>query len=187
MAEPFGSTILSDHDRAFIDIVTGLPHKILRHHALDDLSQMVLHELGHDTGFSLSRATYLIDNPDFDHLLGVAGFDAAECALHQKNIWEHPECFCKDMANAEFNAKVRKIANNSFTRKDINLNDAHDVRALGYELGIKDPSYFSWNMKHGNHGLFIFENNEKLCRWRHGLLKNITSVLSMCGIPRSAQ
>ncbi len=182
MAERIASTTLSEHDRGLIDVVTGLPHKILRYHTLDGLSQMVLHELGHDTGFGFDKATYLIDNPDFDHLLGVAGFDRQECALHKKNIWEHPECFCKDMEGASFNANVRKVLNASFSRKDVDLNKAQDVQALGFELGIKDPHFFGWNMKHGNHGLFIFEKNDNICLWRHGLLKNMSALLSMCGL-----
>jgi hypothetical protein len=186
MAERIASTTLSEHERGLIDVVTGLPHKILRYHSLDNLSQMVLHELGHDTGFGFDRATYLVDNPDFDHLVGVAGFDRTECPLHKKNIWEHPECFCKDMESSQFNAHVRKMANASFTRQNINLNDAHDVRALGFELGIKNPDFFSWNMKHGNHGLFIFEKTDAICLWRQGLLKNMSALLSMCSVPRTS-
>ncbi|MDQ5940355.1 MAG: hypothetical protein QG632_81 [Candidatus Dependentiae bacterium] len=182
MAERIASTTLSDHERGLIDTVTGLPHKILRYHSLDGLSQMVLHELGHDTGFGFDRATYLIDNPDFDHLLGVAGFDRQECSMHKKNIWEHPEGFCKDMESAAFNKNVRKILNSSVARKEVNLNDAHDVKALGFELGIKNPQFFAWDMKHGNHGVFIYEKNDSICLWRHGLLKNMSSLLGMCGL-----
>jgi len=182
MVERIVSTTLSDHDRGLIDVVTGLPHKILRHHTLDGLSQMVLHELGHESGFGFDKATYLIDNPDFDHLLGVAGFDRQECQMHKQNIWDQPECFCKDMESASFHTRVRNILNNSFSRKDINLNEAHDIKALGVELGIKDPHFFSWNMKHGNHGLLIFERNENICLWRQGLLKNMSALLSMCGL-----
>jgi hypothetical protein len=181
MAERITSTTLNEHDRGLIDVVTGLPHKILRYHTLDGLAQMVLHDLGHEDGFGFNRATYLIDNPDFDHLVGVAGFDRTECSLHKKNIWEHPECFCSDMQAADFHNTVRQKVNASFARQDIDLNDAEDVKALGFELGIKDPYYFSWNMKHGNHGLFIFEKNDAICLWRQGLLKNISALLSMCG------
>lgn len=182
MAERIASTTLSDQERGLIDVVTGLPHKILRYHSLDGLSQMVLHELGHESGFGFDRATYLIDNPDFDHLLGVAGFDRQECSLHKNNIWESPECFCKDMADSAFNANVRRILNSSFARHDINLSQDKDIKALGFELGIKSPQYFSWDMKHGNHGLLIFEKNEKICVWREGLLKNMSAILGMCGL-----
>jgi len=185
MAERIASTAVGGHDRELIDVVTGLPHKILRYYSLDNLSQMVLHELGHENGFGFDRATYLVDNPDFDHLLGVAGFDRKECEMHKKNIWETPECFCTDMAGASFNHNVRKILNTSFSRQNIDLNDAHDVKALGFELGIKDPAFFSWNMKHGNHGLFIYEKTDGICPWRQGILKNVSAVLSMCGMPRS--
>lgn len=173
---------MNEQERCLVDLVTGLPRKILRYHNVDGLSQMVLHELGHEGGFGFEKATYLIDNPDFDHLLGVAGYNKEECTLHKNNIWEKPECFCDDMKEAHFNADVRKYLNNSFTRKEIDLNDADDIRQLGSELGMKEPSFFGWNMKHGNHGLFIYEKSDKICLWRHGLLKNISALLSMCGI-----
>jgi hypothetical protein len=184
MAERITHLGMTEKDKSLVDLVTSLPNKILRYHNIDGLSQMVLHELGHDTAFGFDKATYLIDNPDFDHLVGVAGFCKNECAMHKNNIWDSPECFCSDMKEAHFNNDVRKLLNNSFTRKEINLNDAHDVKELGHQMGIENPQYFSWNMKHGNHGIFLYEPNDQICLWRHGLLKNMSALLSMCGIDR---
>ena len=182
MAEHGVDPTLTERDRCLVDLVTGLPRKILRYHNVDGLAQMVLHELGHDGGFGFQRATYLIDNPDFDHLRGVAGYSHQECKYHKDNIWDNPDCFRQDMEQAEFHNNVRSILNNSFKRNDINLDDADDVRELGSQLGMEEPSFFSWDMKHGNHGLFIYEKDDNICLWRHGLLKNISAMLSMCGI-----
>ena len=172
---------LNNRERCLVDLVTGLPRKILQHHSVDGLSQMVLHELGHEGGFGFTKATYLIDNPDFDHLCGVAGYCKDECKYHQDDMWAHPEAFVSDMEEASFHNQVRALLNNSFKRKDINLNDADDVRELGRQMGIAEPSFFSWDMKHGNHGLFMYEKDDNICLWRHGLLQNISAMLSMCG------
>ena len=142
MPEHVVATGLDERERCLVDLVTGLPRKILRHHHVDGLSQMVLHELGHDGGFGFDKATYLIDNPDFDHLLGVAGYSKEECQYHKNDIWDDPQCFCKDMEQADFHSNVRRILNNSFKRKDINLDDADDVRQLGSQLGMKRTKLF---------------------------------------------
>lgn len=170
----------SMQERGLIDLVTGLPHKILQNYAVDGLSQMVLHDLGHEHGFGFAKATYLLDNPDFDHLVGVAGYDKQECHFHKDDIWHDPTCFKGDMDKAAFHSHVRQLLANSFKRKDINLEDAKDVQELGKQLGFASPSFFSWETKFGNHGLLIYEQNDKICLWRHGLLKNISAVLSLC-------
>lgn len=170
----------TERDRCLVNLVTGLPHKILENYSVDGLSQMVLHDLSHDQGFALNKATYLVDNPDFDHLLGVAGYDHSECHFHKEDIWSDPAAFKTDMEKAEFHQHIRKLLGGSFKRKDINLNDADDVRELGKQLGLAEPSFFSWKNRYGNHGLFLYEKNDKICLWRHGLLKNISGLLSMC-------
>lgn len=171
---------LNDYERSLIDTIAGLPRKILRYHHLTGLSQLVMHELGHEGGFGLEKATYLIDNPDFDHLLGVAGFAKEECHLHENDIWHNPHDFCEHMREARFHNKVRSILNNSFKKRDINLHDAQDLVALGKEMGMKNPAFFEWDMKYDNHGIFLYDQDEKICVWRHGLLKNISALLSMC-------
>lgn len=163
--------------------LSSLLHKVLNYHDVNGLSEMVLHELGHDNCFGLKKAIYLVDNPDFDHLLGVAGFCKKDCACHKKDLWQDPYSFQNDMKSAEYHNQIQKFLNNSLRKKDINLNDSTEVRDLGKELGIEVPEFFSWNMKHGNHGLLIFEQGEKPVKdWRKDLLSNIAALLSFCGI-----
>lgn len=163
--------------------LSSLLHKVLNYHDVDGLSEMVLHELGHDNCFGLKRATYLVDNPDFDHLLGVAGYCKKDCSCHKKDLWQDPYSFQSDMKSAEYHNQIQKFLNNSLKRKDINLNDSKEVRELGVQLGIQVPEFFSWNMKHGNHGLLIFEQGEQPVNdWRKKLLSNIAALLSFCGI-----
>ena len=98
-------------------------------------------------------------------------------------MWEDPHTFEKDMKDAHYHNNVRAYLNNSFTRKDINLNSAREVEDLGKHLGIEAPEFFSWKMKHGNHGLLLFERKkDESCEWRKNLLRNVAGLLSFCGI-----
>lgn len=170
-------------DHRLSDYLSGLLHKVLKYHDVDGLSQMVLHEIGHDTGFGLKKATYLVDNPDFNHLLGAAGYDSCECGYHKKDLWTDPHSFKMDMQKAEYHNSVRRFLHDSLHKREINLNDPSEVKDLGKHIGIEQPKFFSWNMKHGNHGLLIFEKPEKdLGAWKEGLLANVAALLSFCSI-----
>lgn len=165
---PFG-----DEQYLLVDSLSQVPHKILKNYNLEYLSQMVLHELGHQGCFGFNKAVYLVDNPDFDHLVGMAGFCKGDCEHHKTNIWDCPGCFESDMSNAVFNNEIKKIAMkcNSF-----------DLRALGKMAGMKNPEFFKWDMKHGNHGILMFEQDKSLSSWKKNLLVNATALLSLCGI-----
>ena len=170
-------------DHRLASYLSGLLRKILHHHDVDGLSQIVLHELGHENSFGLKRATYLVDNPDFDHLVGVAGFCNKECCHHKKNMWESPETFVCDMKDAEYNNSVKNFLKYSLRKKDVNLNDSQEVKDLGKDLGLETPKILSWKMRHGNHGLLLFDKGEKdHSRWKSDFLHNIVALLSFCGI-----
>jgi len=170
-------------DHRLANHLSGLLHKVLNYHEVDGLSDMVLHELGHDNCFGLKKATYLVDNPDFNHLLGVAGYHKEECPCHKEDIWINPYTFKDDMKKAKYHNDVKKILRDSLRRKDVDFNNSNDVEELAKHLEIDDPNYFTWNMKHGNHGLLIFEQGKKtIDEWREGLLSNVAGLLSFCGI-----
>ena len=42
------------------------------------MSEFVLHDICNPNCFNLQKAAFLVDNPDFDCLKGVAGFSADE-------------------------------------------------------------------------------------------------------------
>lgn len=176
-----GNKITDDH--ALASNLSGLLHKVLNHHDADGLAQIVLHELGHDNAFKFNKATYLVDNPDFNHLLGVAGYNHCECHMHKNDLWQTPNSFLTDMKDAEYHNSVRAYLNDSLSRKDINLNDSNEVKELGVHLGLNEPHFFSWKMKHGNHGLLLFENKDPMgSSWKNGLLRNVAALLSFCGV-----
>lgn len=173
----------SNEDYKLTSNLSALLHKVLNYYDVDGLSQMVLHELGHDNCFGLTRATYLVDNPDFDHLLGVAGYCKKDCPCHKQDLWKDPYSFKGDMKDAEYHNQVQKFLNNSLKRKEINLSNAKEVKDLGIQLGVVNPEFFSWTMKHGNHGILIFEQGEKPVKdWKRELLSNVAAILSFCGI-----
>lgn len=175
--------------------ISAIVGKILKHHEADGLADLVLHDLCHDDCFDLKKAIYLVDNPDFDHLLGVAGFHCNECKLHKQDLWENPYSFISDMKDAQFHNHVKTILQGSLKRKDIDLGSTNDVKDLAKILGINSPDFLHWDLKHGNHGLLIFEapgrsNNEvgvsdkfdKSSNWRKNLFSNIIPLLGFCGI-----
>jgi len=175
--------IFVSDDHKLANHVSGLLAKVLQYHDVDGLHDMVLHELCHDKVFGIKKATYLVDNPDFDHLLGVSGFCQKDCCHHKHDLWETPHTFSKDMSKAQFHNDVKKFLKNSLKRKDIDLNSSSDIKELGVGLGIEKPEFFTWNMKHGNHGILIFEKGEKpICDWRISMLSNISALLGFCGI-----
>lgn len=174
---------LTGKQHTLVDQLSKLPHKILQHHHLSKLSHMILHELGHDNCFGFNKAIYLVDNPDFDHLIGVAGFHKEECCQHKNNIWESPKNFEKLLQESKFHNKVKKVIRQSLRRKkDIDLSSTDDLQKLGKCVGMESPDFFWWDMKHGNHGILIYETNKKLCEWQRGLLNNMAALLSLCGI-----
>ena len=171
-----------DEKIQIVERISHLPHRILQHHHIHGLAQLILHELGHAGCFGLKRAVYLIDNPDFDHLVGAAGFCHKECEFHKADLWKTPNSFAKDMKFAHFHNDMRQLALPSLKRKDINLHDADEVKVLGRWTGMDDPQSISWNMKHDNHGILIFEKDGDLTPWKQGLLRNAVALLSLCGI-----
>jgi len=162
------------------DKLLCLPEKILLHHEIDALPQIVLHDLSHDDVFGLDKAVYLVDNPDFDCLKGVAGFSRDECKLHHQNLWEKPNNFRTEMKDAVYNESMQSFLRNGIRRKDINTHDEDDLVELGKSLGMQSPSFLTWNMRHGNHGILIFETTHQAFSRKKDLLKQAGPLLSLC-------
>ncbi|MBT4595275.1 hypothetical protein HOD08_05355 [bacterium] len=176
-----GELLREDH--ALIGRLLGLPHRVLKHHHLDGLAQVVLHDLAHKNSFNLSKATYFVDNPDFDHVAGVAGFHRDE-SPDVDDVWEDPETFVKTMEKSDYHTNVKKVLKNSLKKRDVDLSDHDEVHQLGRDLGMKNPQALSWEMKHGNHGVLVFETDDdkEMSSWQTGLLHSFVALLGMCAI-----
>jgi len=64
--------------------------------------------------------------------------------------------------------------------KDKHIHDKDDIQELGLFLGMKNPNSFTWNMRHGNHGILIFEERDCEQKIDRELLENIVALLSLC-------
>ncbi len=150
---------LEERKKRIAHALSFIPRKILQLHGRDNVIEFVLHELGKKDTFNLSRAAYVIDNPDFDCLKGVAGFSDQELYPDSNDVWDKPDEFSHHMQGCEFNKKVRSYCAPSCRKKG--CNDQEIVDQVSQELGFNHPKWYSWNMKYDNHGLLIYEKNEE--------------------------
>ena len=160
--------------------VLNIPSKIMNNHEVDGLSQLVLHELGHD--FWLKRASFLVDNPDFDCLTGVAGYHHDECKFHKKDIWSDPLAFEKDMQDAKFHRSVKDFSYGSSIKQRCGSHAQDDLLELGSRLGMAQPNAFVWDLRHGNHGILLFEclPDCKLKNKSTKLVEEVSALLGLC-------
>lgn len=140
-----------------IQAVSCLPKKILGMHGRDNISEFVLQELG--MGFDLARAAYVVDNPDFDCLKGIVGFDRGQAYISDSSIWQDPEPFTAHMRSAAYNQQVRNFTTNSFIKKG--AVESEIVKSIADDLGFKNPLFYAWPIKYDNHGLLLYEKSEQ--------------------------
>ena len=165
-----------------VEHILNLTHNILKHYDLKELPDFVLHHLAQDCCFGFKRAAYFVDNPDFDHFRGVAGYYKGDCAESNLRPWDNPAAFKATMQNAVFLHKINKILNASFKRKNIDLHKTNDVVKLGKDLGMAHPEALSWQMKHGNFGVLLYEQGKSLSEQDKNLLMHAAPFLSFCPI-----
>lgn len=163
---------------AILNQLSTLPQKLLSLHGTNNVTEFVLHELCNPHCFDLKKAAYLVDNPDFDCLKGVAGFASNEA--YKDTIWDKPEAFIAHMEKSNFNNKVRSILKPSMARA--RRTDAETTKVIGEYLGIHNPAFCSWTMKHDNHGILIYETEPNSCPIYSDILRNGACLLSFCPI-----
>ncbi len=167
-------------DATFLQEFLKIPRHILSNRDIDGLAHVVLHAIGHDSHLGLNRAAYLVNNPDFNRLQGVAGFSKDECRFHDSDVWENPSAFSKRMEKAPFHQKIKTVVRQSFHK---NMSPVHHAQLLSQELGMKMSDVHVWDTKQGNHGIFIFEEGARaVCRKIDGLLEQIAALLELCPI-----
>ncbi|OGB83970.1 hypothetical protein A3F66_00430 [candidate division TM6 bacterium RIFCSPHIGHO2_12_FULL_32_22] len=118
--------------------------------SVGSIPEFVLHDLCHEDCFNLKKAAFLVDNPDFDLLKGIAGFSREE--RFKENHWDNPDNFNNHMANSDFNKKVKSFCEQSYKKKNKN-----NLENVARELNLQNPEFKTWPLKHYNHGFLLYE------------------------------
>ena len=138
------------------DSLRRLPRKILQLHGLDNVTDFVLHELCSKDCFNIPKAAYFIDNPSFNCLKGVVGIAGTELQ-DVENIWKDPHRFAQKVSESPFNQKVRSFNYESSKHKGYEAEKI--AENIAKELGLGEYGFYSWDMKHDNHGFLVCEKN----------------------------
>ena len=170
------SEILKRHE--ILNNISSLPQKVLSLHGTENVAEFVLHDLCNQNCFDLQKAAYIVDNPDFDCLKGVAGYCTDQSYTTKNNIWETPELFAQYMKKAPFNQKVRSMSKPSMRKSS--KSDEETTAFVADFLGLSNPLFCSWQMKHDNHGFLIYEVN--CCPVSQDILLNGACMLGFCPI-----
>jgi len=160
--------------------LSALPRKMVSIHGADKVADFVLHELCQPGCFNLAKAAYFVDNPDFDCFKGISGLMRTELKDDHVISWDNPESFLSYTFDLPFNKKIRAINKPSYKKQLMRDQDMADV--LASDLGFGDHAFCSWDMKHDNHGLFIYEKANLIDYPIEEHLIDALSLLSFCPI-----
>ncbi len=162
--------------------LTNLPKRIISLHddeSFANIAEFVLYDLCHEDCFNLNKAAFLVDNPDFNCMQGVAGFSRHEPFTDRELIWDKPDTFTSFMQQSPFNRRVRSFNASSTRRNGNQYNQV--VHEVAQSLGLREPAFSVWDMKHANNGVLVYEcaDQEKLFD-EH--LINSLHLLSFCPV-----
>jgi len=170
----------SERKSRILQNLSSIPKRMLSLHGRENVTEFVLHDLSHESCFNLGKSAFLVNNPDFNCLKGVAGISLPEIPQGLwTNIWEQSEMFSTYMRNSPFNRKVRNFGQCSL--EGAGRPNPETIENVAHNLGIERPSYHSFDMRHGNHGLLIFEKNTQHDDIQEHLLEGV-SLLGFCPI-----
>ena len=148
---------LSPRQQALLSYIAHVPQKMLMLYDHDIIAELVLYDLSRKHCFNFGKAAYFVDNPDFNCLKGIAGVETGSFCEHITDVWDEAEKCAHFLHKCPFNNKVRTILktslHNNASERDLCLKN------LGVELGFSHPSSCTWPLKHGNHGILIFERD----------------------------
>ena len=171
---------LIKRQHALLHILSSLPKKILLRYDTDRLPEFVLHEIACEDCFNLNKAAFLVDNPDFNCLKGIAGIARSEAFSNGTSIWEDPQRFSVHMRGSEFNDKVRNHLQVSCKKYD--SPDDEIFAKIAEMLGMQQFGVCTWDMKYDNHGYLIYEkmnNDDTSC---DDYIAHGASLLGFCPI-----
>lgn len=157
-----------------------LPRKIIARYSNDHTSEFTLHELCHLACFNLEKAAYFVDNPDFDCLQGIAGYDNTEHGDGLLKELEDAQLFSGHLSTCRFNQHVRTIGCVSYKRAKKSEIDI--VKILAPLAGISDPCCSIWPLKHGNYGILIYERGNGQVEELKEYIENGIHILGFCSL-----
>ena len=160
--------------------LSRLPQRMLEMHGRENIAELVLHELASHACLNFERAAYLVDNPDFDCLKGLAGFCCDESyASDAGDSWLDVDGFSQHVQSAPFNQRVRAYSRPSFRRRG--ASDKEAAGALASELGMQTHAFHVWSMKNDNYGLLVYEPGANDAQ-DNDYLVSAVSLLSFCPV-----
>lgn len=163
-----------------LDRLGGVSSNIVHNHHLENLSEFVLYDLCSEDLFRVVKAAYLVNNPDFACMKGVAGYNKHD-NFSKGYSWQHPKDFTSHMRQSLFNQKVRQINDMNVAPGIINPSDKKYLHTLSDHLEIENPEFHLWNMKYDNQGILIFEKEDKNDQiFQH--LPHFASMFSFCPV-----
>lgn len=159
--------------------ICSLPKNLITLHGTGNLAEFLLHHLCTACCFNFNKAAFFIDNPDFNHLKGIAGVFSHE-AFPRSGHWEDPQNFSRHMELSPFNQKVRSISERSPKRNG--KEHAAIVRSIADDLELETPLFRLWNMKYDNYGLLIFEPSKDERDFIADHMDSVLQLFSFCPI-----
>lgn len=144
--------------RRLVNKLADMPRRMVSLYDLGSVGsvpEFVLHDLCHEDCFNIKKAAFLVDNPDFDSLIGIAGFSRDE--RFRDCHWSNPKDFSAHMELSNFNKKVKSFCECSFKKNNKNYED--HLERVAKELSFQDPDFHVWPLKHYNHGFLLYERD----------------------------
>ncbi len=166
-------------DKKLLTKMSEFSKNMTQHHHLGNLSEFVLHDVCGIDQFQVPKAAYLVNNPDFSCLKGLAGYHSLE-SFKNGDLWLNNKAFTSHMERSDFNQKVRSVQDKSITLKERSLVDKR-IYELADQLEINNPTYHTWTMKHDNQGILIFQRPEDFKVGEEHFLRFLY-MLSFCPI-----
>lgn len=161
----------SEEESMLLHQLGDFSRNMVNNHHLDNLSEFVMHDLCSGQGFSIHKAAYLVHNPDFECIKGVAGYYHPE-SFDQGDSWTDQKKFTAHMKQSAFNQQVRSYSINS---SDLGQLSDEKVKELIDYFEMSDPRYHTWESKHNNQGIFLFEG----LQGQESVKKHLLSFLHM--------
>ena len=169
----------AQNDKKLLTKLSDFSKNMTQHHHLENLSEFVLHDVCSIDLFQVPKAAYLVNNPDFSCLKGVAGFHNPE-SFDKGDLWTNQKAFTSHMKSSDFNQKVRLLQDKSLILNG-NGSESKKIYGLADQLEINDPLYHIWTMKHDNQGLLIFQRPQDYDVGQEHLLRFLY-MLSFCPV-----